>query len=314
MCEAQQRALEAAEQQRSADMQSLKVELARTARDWMHTASERLDAFSTSLEDTRRELRGHGEMSKQALTRSQEAYDLARRIHEMEVKGHQLDVRLSQTAKNFSERQQSITERQEQVWELFEGVRADKQSLEIKTEGLSQQVQDLRHLIAKSEQAGEKLVEKETSTLRDELASLLANVTADQNKQISDLDTRCSERFERESRLREKMRLDKTSPTASTNEMESPASPRVEIAKMSSSQISPRGVTVRRVLHTPNGSWSVPPGSPPVVRGRGQPPQSLPGTVLLGATGSPQMKAHGLYGPLQSVLTSGSPRDMRTSL
>lgn len=313
-CEAQQRALEAAEQQRSADMQSLKVELARAARDWMHTASERLDAFSASLEDTRRELRGHGEMSKQALNRSQEAYDLARKIHDMEVKGHQLDVRLSQTAKNFSERQQSITERQEQIWELFEGVRADKQSLETKTEGLLQQVQDLRSLIAKSEQAGEKLVEKETSTLRDELASLLANVTADHNKQISDLDTRCSERFERESRLREKMHLDKTSHTASTNEMESPASPRVEIAKM---QISPRGVTVRRVLHTPNGSWSVPPGSPQVVRGRGQtvPPQNLPGAVLLGAPGSPQMmKASGLYGPLQSVLASGSPRDMRTSL
>eukprot|EP00434_Breviolum_minutum_P020730 symbB.v1.2.018283.t1/scaffold1453.1/size117824/13 len=324
MCETQKRSLESSEHLRCSEMQSLKVEFSRGTRDWTQSATEKMDAFKQSLEETRAELRSQGDLSKDAMARSHEAFELAHKIHDIEVKGHQLDVRLSQAASNFSERQQSITERQEQIWELFEGVRADKRSIEIKTDGLSQQVQELKSSVAKTEEGVAKLVAKEAQALRDELVSLQTSLTAEQAKGLSNLETKCSERFERESRQREKLLVDKMSLSASTNEsmastkMDGKRSPVVPI-------YSPRGgtpgipmkcVTVR----TPNGSWSVPPGSYPShpLGAAGSP--SIPGTVSSqhspSGTGSPQvLGGNGLYRPPQSVLLfTGSPRDTRSQL
>lgn len=205
---------------------------------------------------------------------------------------------------------------------MFEGVRADKRSIEIKTDGLSQQVQELKSSVAKTEEGVAKLVAKEAQALRDELVSLQTSLTAEHAKGLSNLETKCSERFERESRQREKLLVDKMSPSAITNEsmasaqMDGKRSPVVPIR-------SPRGgapgipmkcITVR----TPNGSWSVPPGSYPSLLTAAVP--SIPGTVssqhsLSQGTGSPQvLGGNGLYRPLKSVLLPGSPRDMRTQL
>ena len=65
-------------------------------------------------------LRGY--LNQQAMEKSEDAFQRAKKIADVEVLSQQVDVRLSQTSTNFSERLQRITERQEQIWELFEGV------------------------------------------------------------------------------------------------------------------------------------------------------------------------------------------------
>jgi len=347
MCEAQKHALESTEQQRLSDLQSLKVELGRETRDWSNTASQKLDSFKASLEEVSTQLRLQSETSKQAMERSQEAYDFARKINDIEVKCQQLDVRLSQTSTKFSERQQSITERQDQVWELFEGVRADKQSLEVKSDGISQQVQDLSHSISKFEEGSAKLIAKEVQALRDELVASQNNLSADHTKQISDLESRCSERFERESRLRERMLFDKISnndrnlsasplslamePTASPATPATPASP----SPPQSVQSSPRGampaMPARCLVLPPSGTPSVPDVLPAV---QTAPPvlwssfgklcrspstshtsvtMAAPPVVISSPQGFPATVARsGQYPPLQAMPCPGSPRDVRT--
>ncbi|CAJ1328041.1 unnamed protein product [Effrenium voratum] len=315
--EVQRQALEllgaSAEQHRVAESQSLRAEVTKDAREWANMTNQQLDSLRSSLEGVSQRLQTQCDVNRQMTEKTEQAFQLAQKMHDIEVHSREVDVRLSQASTNFSERLQRISDRQEQLWESFDAVRVEKQNIDAKANSSINQIQDLKHALLKTEEDARKSLEKEASLVRTEISSLEQKLNAQGLKQISDLESRCSERFERESTLREshtkttifneisRVAHSPEKGEAKSEKVEEQMSPRQEPSATSSPQSEDLNAS-RRICRTEGGGNSfVLPGAVDPRCGSMSVPQPTPSPKLWTSFGRLSPGMPGMASPVSTM-------------
>jgi len=197
-------AFESWEQKHMLEFQALKADLAQTSRKITNSASEQLDVFRVSMEELSRKIKhNEGEMSRKMAELCTRSENMLAKLNETEAHGQELDMRLSQTNMNNSERLQRVTERQDQFLEAIETVQVEKQSLDMKLSTTTAEVKELEAMVIKLEEETRKFAEKESAIIREEIQSAQLKLSSQQTKRVAEIEAQWSERFERESGLRE---------------------------------------------------------------------------------------------------------------